>query len=39
MEVETPRDRKGTFKPKIVAKGQARFTGCEFRCPAGSCFA
>jgi transposase-like protein len=26
MELET-RQRKGTFAPKIVAKGQARFTG------------
>src|SRR5450755_1417914 len=29
MELETPRDRKGTFAPKIVAKGQTRFTGFD----------
>jgi putative transposase len=29
LEVETPRDRKGTFEPKIVAKGQTRFTGFD----------
>lgn len=29
MELETPRDRKGTFEPKIVAKGQTRFTGFD----------
>src|SRR5947209_18857073 len=27
LEVETPRDRCGTFEPKIVAKGQTRFHG------------
>jgi putative transposase len=27
LELETPRDRKATFDPKIVAKGQSRFTG------------
>src|ERR1700681_4119592 len=26
MPLETPRDRNGTFEPKIVAKGQTRFT-------------
>src|SRR4051794_20500533 len=26
IELETPRDRKGTFEPKMVAKGQTRFT-------------
>src|SRR5213082_1177092 len=26
---ETPRDRNGTFEPKIVAKGQTRFTGFD----------
>src|SRR5689334_18328872 len=27
LPLETPRDRNGTFEPKIVAKGQTRFTG------------
>ena len=27
LELETPRDRQGSFEPKIVAKGQSRFTG------------
>lgn len=29
MELETPRDRAGSFEPKIVAKGQTRFTGFD----------
>ena len=29
LELETPRDRKGTFEPKIAAKGQTRFTGFD----------
>src|ERR1700745_2864393 len=29
LELETPRDRKATFDPKIVAKGQTRWTGLE----------
>src|SRR5450432_369386 len=29
LELETPRDRKGNFAPKIVAKGQTRFTGFD----------
>ena len=29
MELETPRDREGTFEPKIVAKHQTRFTGFD----------
>ena len=29
MELETPRDRKGTFEPKIVAKNQTRWTGFD----------
>jgi len=29
FELETPRDRNGTFEPKIVAKGQTRFTGFD----------
>jgi putative transposase len=29
MPLETPRDRNGTFEPKIVAKGQTRFTGFD----------
>ena len=29
LELETPRDRCGTFEPKIVAKGQRRFTGFD----------
>jgi putative transposase len=27
--LETPRDRNGSFEPKIVAKGQTRFTGFD----------
>jgi putative transposase len=29
IELETPRDRNGSFEPKIVAKGQSRFTGFD----------
>lgn len=29
FELETPRDRKGSFEPKIVAKGQTRFSGFD----------
>ena len=29
MELETPRDRKGTFEPKIVGKHQTRWTGFD----------
>jgi putative transposase len=29
MDLETPRDRNGTFDPKIVAKGQTRFKGFD----------
>lgn len=29
MEVETPRDRNGSFEPKIVPKGQTRFKGFD----------
>jgi putative transposase len=29
MDLETPRDRNGTFEPKIVAKHQTRFTGFD----------
>ena len=29
LELETPRDRKATFEPKIVAKGQTRLTGFD----------
>src|SRR5438067_2878667 len=29
LSLETPRDRNGTFEPKIVAKGQTRFTGFD----------
>ena len=29
IELETPRDRSGTFEPKIVAKHQTRFTGFD----------
>jgi len=29
LELETPRDRNGTFEPRIVAKGQTRFTGFD----------
>lgn len=29
MELETPRDRQASFEPKIVAKGQTRFSGFD----------
>ena len=29
LPLETPRDRNGSFEPKIVAKGQTRFTGFD----------
>src|SRR5579872_6236827 len=29
LELETPRDRQASFAPKIVAKGQTRFTGFD----------
>lgn len=29
LELETPRDRNASFEPKIVAKGQTRFTGFD----------
>src|SRR5947208_1515754 len=29
IELETPRDRNTSFEPKIVAKGQTRFTGFD----------
>jgi putative transposase len=29
LDLETPRDRHATFDPKIVAKGQTRFTGFD----------
>lgn len=29
ISLATPRDRNGTFEPKIVAKGQTRFTGFD----------
>ena len=29
MEVRTPRDRKGSFEPQIVRKGQRRFQGFD----------
>jgi putative transposase len=29
LELETPRDRNGSFEPKMVAKGQTRFTGFD----------
>src|ERR1700731_801653 len=29
LELETPRDRKASFDPKIVAKGQTRWTGFD----------
>ncbi len=29
LPLETPRDRNGTFEPKIVGKGQTRFTGFD----------
>jgi putative transposase len=29
LDLETPRDRSGSFEPKIVAKNQTRFTGFD----------
>jgi putative transposase len=29
MPLETPRDRSGSFEPKMIAKGQTRFTGFD----------
>src|SRR4029078_13146349 len=29
LELETPRDRNGSFEPKIVSKRQTRFTGFD----------
>jgi putative transposase len=29
IELETPRDREGTFEPKIIGKHQTRFTGFD----------
>jgi putative transposase len=29
IELETPRDRDSSFEPKIIAKGQTRFTGFD----------
>lgn len=29
MELETPRDRNGSFEPAIVSKGQTRFDGFD----------
>src|SRR6266849_308971 len=31
LELETPRDRKATFEPRIVAKGQTRWTGFDYK--------
>ena len=31
MPLETPRDRNGSYEPKIVGKGQTRFTGFDDR--------
>ena len=32
IEVKTPRDRKGSFKPVIIEKGQTKLTGFEDKC-------
>ena len=29
LPLETPRDRNGSFEPRIVSKGQTRFTGFD----------
>ena len=29
ITLETPRDRNGTFEPRIVSKGQTRFVGFD----------
>lgn len=34
IELKTPRDRKGTFSPLIVEKGQSKMTGFEEKCVA-----
>jgi len=31
MPLETPRDRNGSYEPKIIGKGQTRFTGFDDR--------
>ena len=31
VEIEVPRDRQGSFEPKLVAKGQTRFAGFDTR--------
>lgn len=32
VELKTPRDRKGTFNPVVVEKGQTKLTGFEDKC-------
>ena len=32
IEVKTPRDRQGSFKPVIIEKGQTKLTGFEDKC-------
>ena len=34
MEIEVPRDRGGSFKPLLIAKGQKRFEGFDEICPS-----
>jgi len=29
VEIRTPRDRKGSFEPQLVRKGQRRFQGFD----------
>ncbi len=39
MPLETPRDRNGSYEPKIIGKGQTRFSGFDdkiIRCTRGT---
>ena len=39
LPLETPRDRNGSYEPKIIGKNQTRFTGFDdksFRCTRGA---
>src|SRR3989441_5259118 len=37
VRIETPRDRKGSFEPQIIRKGQRRFPGFEDKVLAPHC--
>ncbi len=36
VDIEVPRDRQGSFEPKLVAKGQTRFAGFDTTGTAGN---